>query len=861
MAFTPNNKFKNNDFPNTEFKPKNSEVLAEMKVIVKINNFIYKDENTGFFVFSSILSDNQPNINVEVNGNVFSGRKFSIVGTSLIMVQSIVEEQEVEVWGSFGVGKAAGTVQFNATGIQECIPTKPKAIELFLGSGKIVGMGPTLSKRVVQKYGARTIDILDNEPELLLEVQGLNIKKLEGIKKSWAEWRAVYEIVSTMRLYGVGDVAGVKIFNHFKERSLDIIQNDPYELTDVESIGFKTADKIAQALGISPVDPKRVEKCILYSLEDLSDKGHCAYPVQDLRAKVNENLNIDESIIKEKIEELQANDVLVSKNVKVKIKENKYSKSFYMKTVEAVAHKKIHAVETRLAKEVHRIATAPSLMESSTNELELEEFLEANPFELDDSQLAAARIIGKNKFVTLTGGPGTGKTHTLKSLLFYFNHVGRIVNMIENPDVATKHKVPALNSVMAAPTGRAAKRMNESTGKPSSTIHRLLGYKDGKFLHNEEDKLDGDVFIIDESSMIDIFVANALLKAIPDHAKVIFVGDIDQLPSVGAGNVLRDLIASGVIPVARLSVIHRQALNSNIIVAAHDIIHEKVPQLYDYNSNSDFVFIKSKEKDNEDLHYQILKVVKDLLKKGVSENDIQVLTPKKESEVGVKALNMSLRAYLNKNYDNYEETKMKFIPGDRVMQMKNNKDLDIYNGDVGLVDEISEEDGILSVYFDGKRFELEGQQISELMLSFANTIHKSQGSDYPYVIIPISHSHSFMWDINLLYTAVTRGKLRVILIGDEKTLKIAVSTFKQTDRITTLKDQLREVFGIEIEDEKLPNQVDEPNGMDASHFSNHISIAVNQSGSGAFMGGNVRSPLTVSAAGKGFQRTKKKFGE
>lgn len=854
MAFTSKSASQGSSFPQTQFKPKSAEILEEMKITVKINNFIFKDENTGFFVFSASLSDDQPNISVLVDGKIFSGRKFTVVGNSTIVAQSIVEDQEVEVWGTFGIGKTAGSVQFTSTGVQECIPTKPKAIELFLASGKITGVGSTLAKRMIQKFGARTIQILDEDPNALLEVQGVNTKKLEGIKRSWEEWRAVYEIVSTMRLYGVGDVAGVKIFNHFKERSLDIIQTDPYELTDVESIGFKTADKIAQTLGISATDPKRVEKCVLYSLEDLSDKGHCAYPVDELRQKVNENLNIDENIIRDKISELQEKEVLVSRDIRVKIKPNKYSKNFYIKTVEAVAHKKIHSVESRLAKEIHRIATAAPLLDPKKSKMELEEFLDVNPFELDDSQLAAARIIGQNKFVTLTGGPGTGKTHTLKSLLFYFNHVGRIVTLIEEPETATKYKTPVLNSIMAAPTGRAAKRMNESTGKASSTIHRLLGYQEGKFVHNEDNKLDGDVFIIDESSMIDIFVANALLKAIPDHAKVIFVGDIDQLPSVGAGNVLRDLINSKVIPVARLQVIHRQALNSNIIVAAHAIIHEKVPDLHPYNSSSDFVFIKSKEKDNEDLHYQILKVVKDLLSKGVPENDIQVLTPKKESEVGVKALNMSLRAYLNKHYNEFEETRMKFIPGDRVMQMKNNKDLDIYNGDVGFVDEISEEDGVMFVYFDGKRISLEGQQIGELMLSFANTIHKSQGSDYPYVIIPMSHSHSFMWDINLLYTAVTRGKSRVILVGDEKTLKIAVSTFKQTDRITTLKDQLREIFGIDIEDDKLPNEISEPTGTESLE---NQTVQIVGEVSSAFMGGN----RPVVSTGGVLQRTKRKFGE
>jgi exodeoxyribonuclease V alpha subunit len=312
------------------------------------------------------------------------------------------------------------------------------------------------------------------------------------------------------------------------------------------------------------------------------------------------------------------------------------------------------------------------------------------------------------------------------------------------------------------------------------------------------------VFIVDESSMIDIWLMNAFLKALPSDARLIFVGDVDQLPSVGAGDVLKDMINSGKIPVSRLSVIHRQALNSNIIVAAHAIINKTVPPLFDLSSQSDFVFVDCD--GNEEIHDTMMNIIADMVSKGIPHEDIQILTPKKESEVGTHKLNQSMRGILNPNFLNYQEVKSKFVPGDRVMQYKNNRELDIYNGDTGVVQSIDVDSATIDVKFDDKRIEFSGQNLSNLNLSYAITVHKSQGSDYPYVIIPLSKSHTFMWDVNLLYTAVTRGKKRVILVGEKKTLFYSVANFKQTDRITGLKDQIIEIFEAPMENNiKTPN--------------------------------------------------------
>lgn len=781
MAFTANK------LKPTTFNKKDVVKSEEQKITCNIARFIYEDEDTGFFVFLAQIPENQPNPQATVNGQVFSGRKFAVVGNSLLLVQTIVEGQEVEVIGQFEPGKQDGSIQFTATNIMEIIPTKPKAIELFLGSGKIPGIGPKLARKVVTVFGAKTLDILDKNPELLLDINGINEKKLEGIKKSWNEWRSIYEIVSTMQLYGVGDVAGVKIFNHFKERSIWVIKNDPYSLTDVDSIGFKTADKIAQSIGISPLDEKRIEKCILYTLEEISQKGHTAFPSDDLVHSVNDYLNIDENLIKEKINILIEKGDLIEKTVKVKVFKSKFSDSYNIVEKNGVAHKKFHNTEVRIARELKRLMDYP-VLNPEINSKTIEDFLYHNPDELDDSQINAAKIILSSKVSILTGGPGTGKTHTIKSLLRFFDSIGIDV---ENVEEKSSNSV-ALKSVLCAPTGRAGKRMEEATNRPSGTIHRLLGFMEGEFVHNENNKLKGDVFIVDESSMNDIWIQSALLKAIPSHAILIFVGDDDQLPSVGPGKCLRDMIDSEKVPVAKLSVIHRQALNSNIIVASHAIIHKQMPELHSIDSTSDFVFVE--KSNNEDIHDEIICITSKMVSEGISPDDIQVLTPKKATEVGTVNLNNTLRGILNPNFINYQYLETKFVPGDRVMQHKNNKELALFNGDVGKVVSVDEDTLAVKVRFDDKDITMMGQELSNLHISNAITIHKSQGSDYPYVIIPISKSHTFMWDANLLYTAITRGKKRVILVGDKKTLVYSVANFKQNDRITGLKNQIIEVF-------------------------------------------------------------------
>lgn len=790
----------------TKFNQKSDDKTNLQKFKCLVNNFRYKDEESGFFVFMAELSISEPNPSVDIAGKRFMGRKFPVVGTSVIMTQTVVEHQEVEIWGSFEEGKE-GRIQFVANAVQEVIPTKPKAIELFLGSGKIYGVGKATAKKIVQQFGSETIRILDENPDALLAVPTINAKKLELIKDSWKEWRAIYEIVATMRLYGIGDAAGVKIFNEFKEKSIDIIKNDPYKLTDIPGIGFTTADKIARQIGISPIDPTRIEKCLLYILEQVAEKGNTACPKEELIHNAYEVLQIDHDLIREQVELLITNDVLIGKKVKVTKLKSAYGKEYEVIIQDGVAHKKMHNTEIKIATELKRILECKIEEDMEKNKEKINAFLEANPYKLDNSQLKAAKKILNNKVSILTGGPGTGKTHTISSLLKYFDSTEKSVVVASDFDYGQN----TYTSVLSAPTGRAAKRMQEATGKESSTIHRLLGFKEGKFIYNEQNKLSGDIFILDESSMIDIWLMASFLKALPNKARIIIIGDTDQLPSVGAGNVLKDMIQSQMIPVSRLEEVHRQALNSNIIVAAYDIISKKVPKLHSIDSDSDFVFVETE--GDENIQNQIVSIIANLISKGVKSEEIQILSPRKDTELGTLSLNNLLRPILNNNYLQNPDATTKFVVGDRVMQFKNNKELDIYNGDTGQVTMAEEDSSLITVNFDGREIEFQGSDLKNLNLSYANTIHKSQGSDYPYVIIPMSKAHTFMWDVNLLYTAVTRGKKRVILVGEKKTLVFSVANFKQNTRITGLKEQIWEAFGHNPEEKKLETSTIESNNV------------------------------------------------
>lgn len=746
--------------------------LKKLTLILK--RFLYVNEESGYYLAACEVPKDEPNIQAVVAGKVYESRKIVIEGTSELVINGVAAGQTVDVYGNFEKGRAEDEVKFVVGSLEEKIPEKASSIVLFLGSGKISGIGPKLATKIVEKFGVETLNILDNEPERLTEVSGLNEKKLEFIKKDWKDWRSKFEIIATLRAYRITDTSAIKIFEEFGGKSMQIIKENPYRLTEVKGFGFSSADKIARAGGIDLTDPMRVKMCIKFLLRQVADNGNTACPTAMLKKEAEKILGVSGVLIEDYINELAENNEIISKKVKVRVGGNRQEPKY--EYYDGFADSKVHFTEVRIAKEIGRIQFAPIL---NNDKEKINKFIKKNEFKLDDSQLEATKSIFENKFSVLTGGPGTGKTHTTKAILAFYKSLG-------------------LKVVLAAPTGRAAQRMKEATNEESETIHSRLGFDGAGFSRNSENQLEGDVFVLDETSMLDIWVAKSLLAAIPDHARVLFIGDFDQLPSVGAGAVLRDLIESETVNVARLTKLHRTDENSNINWEARNIIDQKMPQLYDYKSKSDFVFV---EKNNEeDIKEAILDIVSELAldkEANLKASDIQILSPRKDTKVGVHNLNMELRPLLNPQYRMYQDVEFKFLPGDRVMQFKNDKDLKIYNGDVGVVTSINEEDGVAMVNFMDKKVAIESSKISNLNFAYASTVHKSQGSDYPIVIIPITSKHIHMWDANLLYTAITRGRKRVILVGEKKALQMSVSSYKQKYRITGLQEQLKEVLNKE----------------------------------------------------------------
>lgn len=762
MAFTIN-----------KTKTDNKNINNLIKLSAVINKIIYKDEESAFFVFSCAVDDE---LDIDVNNIKYKGNIFVAVGNSLMMSKMVNEGQEIDLWGRFEPGKQKNTIQFSVTHAQEKIPKNLENIELFISTGKLYGVGKVTAKKIVNKFKENTFDILNNNMEKLLEVEGINEKKLELMKQSWMDWKDMYKIIFKMRELNISESIAVKIYNTYKHDSLKVIQENPYSLIEIDSIGFKTIDKMAISLGMDLNNPQRIRECFNYILEELSKNGHTIYYKDEIVHNVAELLDINISRVEEILKLMIADNQIIEIDKKVDFEKNNIT---YGVNKKCLASKKIYNIETSISKEINRINDFYNPYETEDGVADIEKFIKNNTGNLDESQVLAARNVLLSKISVLTGGPGTGKTHTIKTLLNYFKNQ-KIVDLRDEQ----QHLIVKL----AAPTGMAAKRIEKSTNEESSTIHRMLGYKNNSFYYGSEKRLEGDVFIIDESSMLDIWILNGLLKAIPTHAKVIFVGDADQLESVGAGCTFRDIIESKKIKVSKLKVPHRQSLGSNIIVSSHDIINKKIPKLYDIKSDSDFVF--QEEDSDEKILNSTVNIVKNLIKENVNPNDIQILTPQKESLLGINKLNHELRVLLNKEYDNPLNNRL--AKGDRIMQIKNNKDLDIYNGDVGIIRKVDKSNNIFVVSFDNKDLDIDEIDSNMLILSYAITIHKSQGSDYPYVIIPITKTHRYMWDINLLYTAITRGKKRVILVGDKEMFEKTILTKKQNNRLTYLKELIIE---------------------------------------------------------------------
>ena len=653
--------------------------------------------------------------------------------------------------GEWKVDKRYGS-QFVAATWEETMPATVYGIEKYLGSGLVKGIGPRFARAIVQRFGTETIDIIETEIERLYEVPNIGRKRVAKIRESWEKQKDIKNVMLFLQGYGVSTAYAAKIYREYGKESIDKVRENPYRLADdIWGIGFKTADGIAAKMGYGKEDPRRCRSGILYTLGQLSDEGHVYAGEEQLVKTAGQLLEAGETAIRDTLAGmLQAEDLILDKDAI-------YLPPFYH--AECGTSRRLRDLAQSTGRSLFDGLFDPSSLTAETG------------IEYDEVQLAAIRQAVTSKVMVLTGGPGTGKTTTTQGIIAALKKAG-------------------LRVLLAAPTGRAAKRMSEATGMEAKTIHRLLEYnpQDG-YKRNDENPLEGDALIVDECSMIDILLMNNLLKAVPVGMRLVFVGDIDQLPSVGAGNVLRDIIDSQRIPVVRLVRIFRQAQKSRIVMNAHTINQGRFP---DTSNGRDTDFFFMREDDPERAAETIVRLVKERLPRAYRESPdrIQVLTPMQRGVVGAANLNLLLQQALNPSGPSLNRGGYTYRQGDRVMQQRNNYDKDVFNGDLGYIREVDTEERTLKVDFDGKWAEYDVTELDELTLAYATTIHKAQGSEYPIVVMPVLMTHYVMLQRNLIYTGITRAKKICVLIGAMKALAYAVRDMSVLKRNTSLRERL-----------------------------------------------------------------------
>lgn len=660
--------------------------------------------------------------------------------------------------------------QFKLSRYKSQTPASMEGIEKYLGSGLIKGIGQVMAQRIVKLFGKQTLEVMDHHIEKLIRVEGIGHKRVEMIKASWAGQREIREVMLFLQNHGVGPGYAAKIFQQYGRQSLGVVQENPYRLaSDIFGIGFITADRIAEKIGFARDSELRAEAGILYVLNQLADEGHVYYPHDPLIAKCQEILEVDQAII------LRALGTLI---LQQKVVSEALSKAAGIGPGDhqGVYLTHFHRSETRVAARLAALIQAPKSIHSLAPENAVAWVQKQLSLSLASRQIEAVKMALGKKVMVITGGPGTGKTTIIKAIL----------GIVGRDGVKVK---------LAAPTGRAAKRMSEATGYPAKTIHRLLEYSftQGGFQKNESKHLRCDLLIIDEASMIDTILMHHLMKAIAPGTTLILVGDVNQLPSVGPGNVLNDIIASGITPVVELNEIFRQARESLIIVNAHKINQGEMPYLkHSSDKLEDFYFIEQ-EQPEEVLHL-ILELVQERIPQRFGfdpVNEIQVLSPMHKGIVGAANLNIELQRALNPHPEEVSRGGRSFRLYDKVMQISNNYDKEVFNGDIGRITRIDNENQNLSIEIDGRAILYDFTELDEIVLAYAISVHKSQGSEYPAVVLPLLTQHYMLLQRNLIYTAVTRGKKLVVIVGTRKALAIGIKNDRTRKRYTYLEYRLR----------------------------------------------------------------------
>jgi exodeoxyribonuclease V alpha subunit len=662
--------------------------------------------------------------------------------------------------------------QFKLARYKTSVPATVYGIQKYLGSGLIKGIGPVMAGRIVKKYGKNSLDIIENKIEKLAKVDGIGKKRIEMIRTAWDEQREIRDVMLFLQTHGVSSGYATKIFRQYGNQSIAVVQENPYRLAaDIFGIGFVIADRIAEKLGFSKDSALRAEAGIQYVLHQMADEGNVYYPYDLLLEKCREILQIDREVIAKALGSIVVDKKIIIEDLNDKIEG-------FRENNKAVYLEKYYVCETRIAFRLKTLIGAPKSFRDIDLERAVEWVQKQLSITLAEKQLEALRCSVENKVVVITGGPGTGKTTIINAVIKIFSRL-------------------KLKIMLAAPTGRAAKRMSETTGYEARTIHRLLefSFQKGGFQKNEKKPLDCDLLIVDEASMIDTVLMHHMLKAVPPRTTFILVGDVNQLPSVGAGAILNDIIESGSVSVVKLNEIFRQAKGSRIIVNAHKINSGIIPSFKTSapsGSTNDFYFIQ--QEDPEKVLEIILELTSDRIPRRFNfdpVDDIQVLTPMHRGVVGAGNLNEKLQGTLNPGENIIIRGDRGFRVNDKVMQIRNNYDKEVFNGDIGKIAKIIADEQSLVISFDGREVVYEFADLDEIVLAYAVSVHKSQGSEFPAVIIPILIQHYMLLQRNLIYTAVTRGRSLVVMVGTKKALAIGINNNKTQKRYTYLKHRLR----------------------------------------------------------------------
>lgn len=682
---------------------------------------------------------------------------------------SINAGEFVECRGNWFNDKNYG-LQFKSRQLSVVQPSTLEGIEKYLGSGMIKGIGPHFAKKLIKAFGERVFDVIEETPERMLELPGIGSKRKDQVVSAWAEQKIIRQIMVFLQSYGVGTARAVRIYRTYGNDAIARVSENPYRLAlDIHGIGFKTADTIAQKLGIPKDSLIRAQAGVRHTLQALSAEGHCACARDDLIETSAQLLEISEALAATAVDTEVKDGNLVEETIAER-------PVLYLTA--------LHKAEIGVASSILRLSAGNAPWSAVDVDKAIPWVEGKAGIALSASQKEAVALALQNKLVVITGGPGVGKTTLVNSIL-------RII-AAKQADI-----------LLAAPTGRAAKRLAESTGREAKTIHRLLEFdpKAFAFKKNRENPLAADIVVVDEASMIDVVLMNQLLKAIPDSTALLLVGDVDQLPSVGPGAVLSDTITSGIVPVVRLTEIFRQAASSKIIVNAHRINQGKMPIASEKSDDlSDFYFVPAETP--EQISDRVMQVVCERIPRRFgldAVRDVQVLAPMNRGGLGSRSLNIELQKRLRPDIGGAQVTKFGWTygTGDKVLQTVNNYDKEVFNGDIGTITNVDPEEAELTIEFDGREVKYDVHELDEVSLAYAASIHKSQGSEYPAVVIPLAMQHYMLLERNLLYTGVTRGKKLVVVVGQPKALAMAVKNKRAARRLTALAERLRAMQAME----------------------------------------------------------------